>query len=891
MAKYVQPTFIVDSSASFFGNVGFDSSVFLQGSTFISSPATSGSGTPYALVVDSIGAKIQIKSFLLGTMAAKQSASYDASIFNIETSLGTLNGLINTNITDISNIETSLGILSNWDISQDASIVALRAAGTRSWNGLTTTDNSVGLGGTLSIPTTITTSVTNSLKIAGLVTSTANTPSVIVIEGADGSLRVRTLGTMAWETSTNYYGKGEVDILLYPFATNASVGLVKTTLDASIQLLIDADKTFATNASVGLAFGPYATNASVNAAFVTTNASFGAYATNASVGLVKTTLDASIQLLIDADKTFATNASVGLAIAPFATNASVGLVVTTINASLGLMATNASVGLAIAPFATNASVGLVKLDVDASIQLLINADKTFATNASVGIALGAYATNVSVNAAFATNSSVGLALGPYATNASVNAALFTTNASFAAYATNASIGLAAFAKNASLSLYLEKEGGTMTGPLSITAGGLSVTNNASINGGLSVVGDTYIGGTLTIDGSLYVRSVETIDVSAAYIRLNTGMTGVPPAYMQSGIVIERGSDAPYVFLYDETLQTFRIGIVTDASSFADASTQAVATREDSPVSFGVPFFNNTLFRFDTSVGFTFTPGVGLGLSIATNQGTEKTVLSLVAGTVGSVELGTMAFEASINYYSKGEVDILLYPYATNASVGLAIAPFATNASIGLALGPYATNASVNLQINQLDASIIRIDASLNDTLDIAVVLAPYATNASVGLAIAPFATNASVGLAIAPFATNASVGIALSGKLNSVANIGVAGNASVFSYELSNIAYLKKLVQGTGIAITEDVSTITITSSGALGYANKYRSTFDGTAASPFVITAATHGLGTGPITATVYENNAQVYTGVDVNGSNDVTLSWALGSLTDASCKFILMG
>ena len=64
------------------------------------------------------------------------------------------------------------------------------------------------------------------------------------------------------------------------------------------------------------------------------------------------------------------------------------------------------------------------------------------------------------------------------------------------------------------------------------------------------------------------------------------------------------------------------------------------------------------------------------------------------------------------------------PYATNASIGLAgfaqnasFNLYATNASVGLAIAPYATNASVNLQINQLDASIININASLNNTID------------------------------------------------------------------------------------------------------------------------------------------------------------------------------
>jgi hypothetical protein len=68
------------------------------------------------------------------TLLFKENDTQDASIVlintgisNFETSLGTLNGLINTNITDISNIETSLGTLNNRNVSQDASIVLINA--------------------------------------------------------------------------------------------------------------------------------------------------------------------------------------------------------------------------------------------------------------------------------------------------------------------------------------------------------------------------------------------------------------------------------------------------------------------------------------------------------------------------------------------------------------------------------------------------------------------------------------------------------------------------------------------------------------------------------------------------------------------------------------------
>ena len=796
MAKYVQPTFIVDSSASFLKNVAFDSSVFLKGSTHITSPGAAGVTTPYALVVDTIGDKVLVKNLQLGTMATKQATDYDTSIAKliskdasqdasigwfdtnllhlaggsmtglltldstgftldgqnitnidtsadglgvgldthiptsaavkslvdsaiaagvtasnglteqpsgniklggalsevttitttdvsylaigglsastgllvviapggvlktqqlgtmaletstnyygktkvdvlindvstqidtrldfIDTSLGTLNSLINTNITDIGNIETSLGTLNTWNVAQDASIVNLRTAGTRSWNGLTTTDSSVGLGGALDIPTTITTSAINSLKIAGLQTSTANTPNAIVFEGVDGSLRIRALGSMAWETSTNYYDK--------------------TYIDSSIT-------------QVWTKFG-------------------------------------------------------------------------------------------------NVDTSLAAID-------------TRNTNQDTSIA------NIS--------------------SAQGN--------------------------------YVKIAGDLMTGGLQVGTTGTPA--DVSIFGSLYVKNATTIGGDLTINGSLYIVGVQELDVSAAHIHLNTGYSGPPLLGLQSGIIVERGIADPYAFLYDEDTQTFRIGIVGIETStyYNDASTQAVATRQDAPVAYGVPYWNNTKTWFETSVGLTFTPGVGLGLPIATNQGTENTVLSLVAGLVGSVDLGTMAFETSTNYYGKTAVNDLISDLST----------------------------LLDTRLDYIDTSIVGLN-----TLTIVHTAG------------------------ILDISTNA---------IRAVANVANGGNASVFSYELNNTAYLKKIVQGTGTTITEDVSTITITVTGATGYVSKYAGSFHPDGSITYTIPATTHGLGTGPFTVSVYELRELIFTGVKYAANGDVTLDWTAGSFTGDASVFI---
>ena len=120
----------------------------------------------------------------------------------------------------------------------------------------------------------------------------------------------------------------------------------------------------------------------------------------------------------------------------------------------------------------------------------------------------------------------------------------------------------------SLGNYVRKDGDIMTGPLSITNGGLQVGTtglpvDVSIYSNLYVHKNTVIGGNLSIDGSAYITN---IDISTGFIYLNTGLTGIPPSSMQSGIAIGRGNLEPYVFIFDESTKSFRIGIAQETST-------------------------------------------------------------------------------------------------------------------------------------------------------------------------------------------------------------------------------------------------------------------------------------------------------------------------------------
>jgi hypothetical protein len=167
---------------------------------------------------------------------------------------------------------------------------------------------------------------------------------------------------------------------------------------------------------------------------------------------------------------------------------------------------------------------------------------------------------------------------------------------------------------------VNRSGDTMTGGLLISSGDISI-----MNGDAYFDRHVHIGGFLQVDGSLIYTNIQSINISTGFLQLSTGITGSPPPTLQSGIVVNRGSEAPYIFAYDEDIETFRIGItqLETSTHYSDASTQAVATRQDSPTSNGVGYWNSSKFRIDTSPGFVYNPAsgevsIGAGLRVATN---------------------------------------------------------------------------------------------------------------------------------------------------------------------------------------------------------------------------------------------------------------------------------
>ena len=110
--------------------------------------------------------------------------------------------------------------------------------------------------------------------------------------------------------------------------------------------------------------------------------------------------------------------------------------------------------------------------------------------------------------------------------------------------------------------------------------------------GDTVTGDLTITGNLTVAGSAFTVLSQTVCAEDNLIVINSGEAGAGVTSVSAGIQIDRGSEVPYNFIFNETSDTFRIG--------EDGSEQAVATREDAPLDTGIAEWDNSAGQFITT---------------------------------------------------------------------------------------------------------------------------------------------------------------------------------------------------------------------------------------------------------------------------------------------------
>jgi len=137
---------------------------------------------------------------------------------------------------------------------------------------------------------------------------------------------------------------------------------------------------------------------------------------------------------------------------------------------------------------------------------------------------------------------------------------------------------------------------TSTGSVNIRGSNI-VLDPSSNTGTVTVKKDLYVEGNIYKTGTTLEINVEQLKISDNLITLNSNMTD-NIGTLVSGIEVNRGSNlSKYNFFFKEDGDRFVIGMAGEE--------QAVATRQDNPISNGVAFWNNTLSRFDTSANLTW----------------------------------------------------------------------------------------------------------------------------------------------------------------------------------------------------------------------------------------------------------------------------------------------
>ncbi len=215
-------------------------------------------------------------------------------------------------------------------------------------------------------------------------------------------------------------------------------------------------------------------------------------------------------------------------------------------------------------------------------------------------------------------------------------------------------------------------------------------------GNLTLEKDLFVEGNLTVNGTTTTVNTETVAIEDNVIVINSNQTGTPSPTLKGGIEVERGSETNYQFVFDESDDRFKVGQV--------GSLQTVATRQDdvNMVASGVPFYNDTEKRFDTSSNLKVN---------ASGQLVDTTIRNSAVGVVPLIVNGVASTSANIQQWQvNGSTVALIY---NNGNIG-------TNGAIrnindvarssvelsneGVSIGRNIGDANHALRVNQNHAS-------------------------------------------------------------------------------------------------------------------------------------------------------------------------------------------
>lgn len=162
---------------------------------------------------------------------------------------------------------------------------------------------------------------------------------------------------------------------------------------------------------------------------------------------------------------------------------------------------------------------------------------------------------------------------------------------------------------------------------SVEFNSVATTLGISIGLDLDVLGDATIHGNLTVTGSATIISTDITEIKDNIVLLNSDETGAGVSFNLSGVEIDRGSLPNYQVVFEESTTFFKVGQI--------GSLQAVATRQDTPLNYGVMIYNPLSFRLDSTQTLSL-PMTFSGAVESTTSGTGTVIVNRGIGATGNV---------------------------------------------------------------------------------------------------------------------------------------------------------------------------------------------------------------------------------------------------------------
>ena len=123
---------------------------------------------------------------------------------------------------------------------------------------------------------------------------------------------------------------------------------------------------------------------------------------------------------------------------------------------------------------------------------------------------------------------------------------------------------------------------------------VTLDDSGNING----INDLSVNGNISVDGTTFVVHNQQVTTTDNIITVNYGEPGSGVTAGTAGMEVDRGLLTNYQFLFAEATDTFRIGEL--------GSLQAVATREDIPLSGGIPYWDDASKSFITTTNLYYS---------------------------------------------------------------------------------------------------------------------------------------------------------------------------------------------------------------------------------------------------------------------------------------------